>query len=191
LEALRKFGFKIFYGDVTRPDLLHAAGIEKASLLIVAIDGKEPINELVHYVRKNYPHVPIIARAVDRHHVYDLYAAGCRDIIRETFDSSVRTGRTAYEAMGMHPFDAELLARKFSEDDRYILREMAEVHDPEIPGHQNPAYVEKSRTLMAERDAQIFGKGQAFAARNDQGWLPPTSKDVTSLKADHKKSSEN
>ncbi|MGI9402016.1 MAG: cation:proton antiporter, partial [Rhizobiaceae bacterium] len=185
LEVLRSFGFKIFYGDATRPDLLHAAGIEKAKLLVVAIDGKEAISELVHYVRKNYPHVPIVSRAVDRHHVYDLYAAGCREIIRETFDSSVRAGRTAYEVMGMHPFDAELLARKFFEDDRYILREVAEVHDPEIPSHENTAYVEKMRTLMAERDAQIYGKGQAFASRTDQGWLPPSTKDVETVKTEH------
>jgi len=185
LEVLRSFGFKAFFGDATRPDLLHAAGIERARLLIVAIDGKEQVNALVHHVRKNHPHVPIIARAADRQHVYDLYAAGCRDIIRETFDSSVRTGRTAYEALGMHPFDAELLARKFAEDDRYILKEMAVVHDPDIPIHENPAYVEKSRTLMEEREAQIFGKGRAFASETDQGWSPPGQKDVDAVLANH------
>ncbi len=187
LEVLRSFGFKVFYGDATRPDLLHAAGIEKARLLIVAIDRKEQVDALVHHVRKSHPHVPIIARAMDREHVYDLFAAGCRDIIRETFDSSVRTGRTAYEALGMHPFDAELLARKFAEDDRYILREMAVVHDPEIPIHENPAYVEKSRTLMAEREAQIFGKGRAFASETDSGWSPPGQKDVEAVLASHEK----
>jgi len=185
LEVLRSFGFKAFFGDATRPDLLHAAGIERARLLIVAIDGKEQVNALVHHVRKNHPHVRIIARAADRQHVYDLYAAGCRDIIRETFDSSVRTGRTAYEALGMHPFDAELLARKFAEDDRYILKEMAVVHDPDIPIHENPAYVEKSRTLMEEREAQIFGKGRAFASETDQGWSPPGQKDVDAVLANH------
>ena len=185
LEVLRSFGFKVFYGDATRPDLLHAAGIDKARLLIVAIDGKEQVSALVHHVRQNYPDVPIIARAMDRPHVYDLYAAGCRDIIRETFDSSVRAGRTAYEALGMHPFESELLARKFTEDDRYILKEMAVVHDPEIPSHENPAYVEKSRTLMAEREAQIFGKGRAFASETDQGWSPPGQKDVEAAIANH------
>jgi len=185
LEALRSFGFKVFFGDATRPDLLHAAGIDKARLLIVAIDGKEQVNALVHHVRKNHPHIPIIARAIDRPHVYDLYAAGCRDIIRETFDSSVRAGRTAYEALGMHPFESELLARKFTEDDRHILKEMAVVHDPKIPSHENPAYVEKSRILMEERDAQIFGKGRAFASKTDAGWSPPGQKDVEAVLVHH------
>ena len=187
LEALRAFGFKVFFGDATRPDLLHAAGIDKARLLIVAIDGKEQINALVHHVRQNHPDIPIIARAMDRQHVYDLYAAGCRDIIRETFDSSVRAGRTAYEALGMHPFDSELLARKFAEDDRHILKEMAVVHDPEIPSHKNPAYVEKSRTLMEEREAQIFGKGRAFASETDSGWSPPGQKDVEAILGHHER----
>ncbi|MEM9107516.1 MAG: cation:proton antiporter [Pseudomonadota bacterium] len=186
LEMLRSFGFKVFFGDATRPDLLHAAGIEKAQLLIVAIDGKEQINALVHYVRENHPHVKIIARAVDRQHVYDLFSLGCDEIIRETFDSSVRTGRTAFEFLGMHPFDAELVSRKFAEDDRFILKEMAMVHDPDIPTSENQAYIEKSRTLMAEREAQIYGKSKAFNLDSDRGWLPPSDKDVQAILSGHK-----
>ena len=182
LEMLRTFGFKVFYGDATRPDLLHAAGIHKARLLIVAMDGREQINALVHHARHHYPDLPIIARAVDRPHVYDLYAAGVREIIRETFDSSVRTGRTAFEVLGMHPFEAELLARKFTEDDRHIIREMAEVYDPDIPIGENAAYVEKSKTLMEEREKQIFGKGRAFATETDSGWSPPGLEDAATLK---------
>ncbi|WP_170334839.1 cation:proton antiporter domain-containing protein [Ruegeria arenilitoris] len=187
LELLRSFGFKVFFGDATRPELLHAAGISKARLLVIAIDGKEQINSLVHHVRHNYPSVKIIARAINRQHVYDLYAAGVQEIIRETFDSSVRTGRSAFETLGMHPFEAELLARQFSEDDRHILQDMAEVYDPNIPLQENAAYIEKSRALMEERDAQIFGKGEAYGDRAESGWLPPSGKDVEALKANHVK----
>lgn len=185
LDLLRSFGFKVFFGDATRPDLLHAAGIEKAKLLIIAIDGKEQINALVHYARENYPHVPVIARAVDRQHVYDLFSMGCTEIIRETFDSSVRTGRSAMEQLGMHPFDAELAARKFAEDDRHILKEMAQVHDPDIPTSQNAAYIEKSKTLMKEREEQIFGKRDVFDLNTDRGWHPPTDEDLDAILAEH------
>ncbi|MEM8800787.1 MAG: cation:proton antiporter [Pseudomonadota bacterium] len=167
LEVLRSFGFKVFYGDATRPDLLHAAGIQNAKLFIVAIDDKEQISELVRYVRHHYPDLPIIARAVDRLHVYDLFAAGCREIIRETFDSSVRAGRTAFETLGMPKSTAEELARRFTEDDRYILREMAEVYDPNIPTHKNEAYVKKSKMLMEEREAQILGDARFY--NQDEG----------------------
>ena len=185
LDMLRSFGFKVFFGDATRPDLIHAAGIDKAKLLVVAIDGKEQINALVHYVRENHPHVPIISRAVDRQHCYDLYAMGVAEIIRETFDSSVRTGRSAFEQLGMHPFDAELVARKFAEDDRHILKEMAMVHDPDIPTSENEAYIEKSKTLMAEHEAQIFGKREAFDLDTDRGWQPPSELDLEAIVAEH------
>jgi len=181
LDTLRSYGFKAFYGDATRPDLLHAAGIENAQLLIIAIDGKEQITALAHHVRKAHPNVKILARAVDRHHVYDLYAAGCDEIVRETFDSSVRMGRSAYEALGMHPFDAEQLARNFTDDDRHILAELAEVYDPTIPTHQNAAYMEKAKTVSDAREAQIFGKGRAFETRTDRGWTPPTKADVDAV----------
>jgi CPA2 family monovalent cation:H+ antiporter-2 len=186
LEVLRTFGFKIFYGDATRTDLLHAAGIHNAKLIVIAIDGREQINTLVRYVRKHHPELPVVVRAVDRQHVHDLYANGCHHIIRETFDSSVRTGRTAFELLGVHPFQAELLARKFTEDDRHILKEMAEVYDPDIPNHENTAYIEKSRILMDEREAQIFGKGKVYSADSDAGWAPPQKKDVDAIELHHK-----
>ncbi len=187
LDMLRAFGLKVFYGDATRPDLLHAAGIEHAKLLVVAIDEKHHITEMVKYVRKTYPNVHIIARAVDRPHVYDLYQAGCRDVIRESFDSSVRAGRSAFEALGMHSFDAEQMARKFSEDDRHIMAQLAEVYDPSIPIHENAEFVKRSREVMGEREAEIFGGGRAFKTRTDRGWTPPNEDDVAAVLANHTK----
>ncbi|MCB1648528.1 MAG: cation:proton antiporter [Pseudomonadales bacterium] len=143
LEMLRTFGFKVYYGDATRPDLLHAAGIDEADMLIIAIDGKEQITALTRYVVQTHPHVHIVARAIDRHHVYDLWAAGCRDIVRETFDSSLRLGRSALIAMGMTLEEAMQLSHDFETVDRRFMREVADLYDPSIPPHKNPAYVAK------------------------------------------------
>jgi CPA2 family monovalent cation:H+ antiporter-2 len=181
LEALRPFGLKVFFGDASRADLLHAAGIEEAKLLVIAIDNKEQITQMVHYVHSTYPHVHIIARAIDRTHVYDLYAAGCRDIIRDVFDSSVRAGRSAFEAMGMHPLDAEKAAQEFVVDDRRLLVEMAEVYDPNIPTHLNEPLVAKTKEIIEEMDAKIYGSGHAFNSRLDRGWMPPNLKDVKAI----------
>jgi len=178
LEMLRAFGLKVFYGDATRPDLLHAAGIAEAKLLVIAIDDKEGATELTRYVTQNHPDVHIVARAQDRNHVYDLYAAGCRDIIRDTFDSALRSGRSALEALGVHPFDAELKARDFQDRDRRAIRELAAVYDPDIELHRNAAYVARTRELMAEQEAMLLGKPGAFAMRADRGWSPPTARDV-------------
>jgi len=178
LEALRAFGFKVFFGDASRPDLLHAAGIENAKLLIVALDNRDQITELVRYVCKHHPHVHVIARAVSREHVYDLYAVGCRDMIRETFDSSVRIGRSAFEALGAHAFDAEQMTRAFVQEDRKMLREMAEVYDPDIPNHKNPVFVTRAREVLARQQDELSGGGRVLGAMNDRRWSPPTPKDV-------------
>jgi CPA2 family monovalent cation:H+ antiporter-2 len=80
LEMLRKFGVKVYFGDAMRPDLLHAAGIEEAKMLVIAIDERKNATELVRYVTEKYPHVYVVVRAIDRHHVYELWAAGARDV---------------------------------------------------------------------------------------------------------------
>ena len=72
LAAMGRFEMRHYFGDATRADLLHAAGIADARLLIVAIDDREQISELVQYVVRNNPDVHVITRAVDRDHVYDL-----------------------------------------------------------------------------------------------------------------------
>ncbi|MEP0521192.1 MAG: cation:proton antiporter [Hyphomicrobiales bacterium] len=178
LEMLRTFGFKIFFGDATRPDLLHAAGIDEAKMLVVAIDDKDQANELVHYVKHNHPHVVIVARARDRNHVYELYSAGAREIIRETFDSSIRAGRSALEALGMHPYDAELHVRSYVEDDKFSIGELAQLYDADIPAHENAPYVARAKELIAEQEAAMRGEKNTFSSRADRGWTPPTSADV-------------
>ena len=182
LEMLRTFGFRVYFGDATRPDLLHAAGIENASILVVAIDEREQITELTRYVGQTYPHVHIVARAIDRTHVYDLYAAGCRDIIRETFDSGVRAGRSTLEALGLHPFEAERKARQFVDYDRRAIAELASLYDPDLPLHQNHAYVEKSKEIRDGNEAMLRGEDPAFAARADRAWSPPSLEDVEAAK---------
>lgn len=166
LEMLRAFNMKVYYGDATRPDLLHAAGIDSADILVIAIDDKEHITELVRYMTKTHPHVHLIARAVDRHHVYDLWAADCRDIVRETFDSSLRIGRSALIALGQSEAKAQQVSTLFEKVDRRFMREMADLYDPEVLPHQNPAYVRKVIELNEEWARQI--KDKTFASKDDE-----------------------
>jgi CPA2 family monovalent cation:H+ antiporter-2 len=178
LERLRPFGIKVFFGDAMRPDLLHAAGIAEAKMLVVAIDDKENATELVKYVTENYPRVYIVARAIDRHHVYELYSAGCRDIIRDTFDSSVRAGRSALEALGFHPYDAERQARGFVLNDKDQMLALASSYDPDIPVHQNEEYVRRAKEYIDRYSDVMKGNAAAFGSRLDRGWVPPTLEDL-------------
>lgn len=159
LDILRKYGIShAYFGDATRPDLLHAAGIEKAKLLIVTIDDRHQITELVSYAVRNYPNLHVIARAVDRHHTYELWAHGCRDIIRETYDSSLRIGRSAYEALGTPREAAEKMKEAFHEMDQNSMIEVADVYDMNIPAHENDAYVSKIRERAESWETDLHAR---------------------------------
>ena len=178
LEMLRAFGVKVFYGDATRPDLLHAAGIDDARMLVIAIDDKQQAVELVRYMTKQHPNVYLVARAIDRHHVYELWGAGARDIIRENFDGAVRAGRSALQALGLHPYEAERQTRGFVDNDQAQMRELAELFDPDIPAHENAPYVERAKEYIARTGDAMRGKSAGFASRIDRGWVPPSVEDV-------------
>jgi CPA2 family monovalent cation:H+ antiporter-2 len=178
LEILRTYGIEVYFGDAMRPDLLKAAGIEGAKMLVIAIDERESATELVRYVTENYPNVYIVARARDRHHVYELWSAGARDIIRETFDSSLRAGRSALEALGLHPYDAERQVRGFVLNDREQMYESASVYDPNVPPHENVAYVETTKKFLRRYEEVMRGNSAAFGSRLDRGWVPPSLDDL-------------
>ena len=178
---LRAFGIKVFFGDATRPDMLHAAGIENAHMLVIAIDDRQRSLEMVRYVVENYPDVHVLVRAFDRRHVYELWAAGARDVIRENFDGAVRAARSALEALGVHPYEAEQQTRGFVESDKKMVRELAGLYDPDIPVHENAAYVAKTREMTALIEANMRGSSAVFGSRADRGWVPPTKKDVETV----------
>ncbi|GAB5448292.1 cation:proton antiporter domain-containing protein [Gymnodinialimonas sp.] len=143
LDIMAKFGVKNYFGDATRPDLLAAAGLGEAKVLIVAIDDRESISQIVEYAHKTYPNLHIIARATDRDHVYDLWFHGCRDIIRETYDSTLRMGRSAFQALGLEPEAAQEMVDAFNAHDRRAMIAVASVHKMGVAPHENPEYMAK------------------------------------------------
>ncbi|MBT8412486.1 MAG: cation:proton antiporter [Octadecabacter sp.] len=152
VQLMRTFGFKGFFGDPTRPDILNAAGLDHAAVLVVALDDKQAAVKLAKYARTQRPDLHIVARARDRVHVYELYAAGANDIVRELFDSSLRAGRYVLENLGLSEYEASEAEMTFYHHDRRILRDLAEVWDPNIPISQNAEYIERSKA--ANRDLE-------------------------------------
>lgn len=124
IDLLRKFGFKVFYGDATRLDLLHAAGAAKARLLVVAIDGVEDSLALVDRARAEFPNLRIVARARNVRHWLELQDRGVEAVERETFESALRTGRAALEALGMEPYEAREVADGFRRYNVALLRRL-------------------------------------------------------------------
>lgn len=159
LAMLRKFGLnRVYYGDATRPDLLEAAGIAHAKTLVIAIDEKEAITELTRYVSHHYPSVHLVARAVNRMHVYELWAAGCRDIIRETYDSSLRASRSALEGIGYSRESAQRMVSAFEELDRTLMVEMADLYNPDVPIEENHEYIQKIKDMHEDWEQELKGR---------------------------------
>jgi glutathione-regulated potassium-efflux system ancillary protein KefC len=114
VEVLRRIGFKVFYGDATRTDLLRAAGAAQARALVVAIDEVEDSLALVDAVRRDYPNLPLFARARNVTHYYQLLDRGVQVIERETFESALLLGRRVLtEGLGHSAFRTRQAAFRF------------------------------------------------------------------------------
>ncbi|WP_322865371.1 monovalent cation:proton antiporter-2 (CPA2) family protein [Aquicoccus sp. G2-2] len=158
IRLMRRFGFKGFFGDPTRPELLQAAGLSEASVFVVALDDPKAALKIVTYVRKQRPDIFIIARAQDRPQVFRLHRAGADKIVREMFDSSLRAGRYALEQIGLSEYEAAEAQQAFYTHDRKALRELADLWDPTIPAGHNKAYIDRARELQNELETSLLAR---------------------------------
>jgi CPA2 family monovalent cation:H+ antiporter-2 len=156
IDTLRRFGVKGYYGDPSRPELLEAAGLSEAQVLVVAVDEPAKAVQIVKFVRGRRPDIHIVARAFDRVHVYELYQAGANDIVRETFDSSVRAGRYVLENMGFSEYEAANVSKAFFRLDRVAMRDLAELWVPGQPVDRNPAYIERAKKLDRDLETALI-----------------------------------
>jgi glutathione-regulated potassium-efflux system ancillary protein KefC len=124
IELLKRFGFRIFYGDATRLDLLRAAGAEQAKLLVVAIDDGPSALRLVELAQEHFPRMKIVARARNVGEYMQLRRRGVRRIERETFESALRAGRDALEELGLDPYEAREWADRFRLHNVQTLEEL-------------------------------------------------------------------
>jgi monovalent cation:proton antiporter-2 (CPA2) family protein len=122
IEVIRRFGGRVYFGDATRPEILAAAQVEKARAVVVCISSVEDSLKTVELLRRNYPHVPIYARARDRNHAHRLMDLGVEQIIRETFLSAVEMSRRVLVETGLSYQEAERTVRIFAERDEHRLR---------------------------------------------------------------------
>jgi CPA2 family monovalent cation:H+ antiporter-2 len=164
IQRMRRFGIKGFLGDPTRPELLNAAGLREARVLVVALDDPEAALRLVAFARRERPDLHIVARARDRTHVFRLFQAGANDIVREMFDSSMRAGRYVLENMGLSEFEAAEVTRVFYQHDRHSVRELASLWDPKVPTTENAAYISRAKELEAELQTMLLSQMEEAAA---------------------------
>lgn len=156
VELLRRFDFRVYYGDATRLDLLHAAGAGRAQLLVVAVDDPETSVRLVDAVREHFPKVQIVARARNVGHWQELRSRGVRIVEREMFEGAITVGRRALEILGVRPYEAREAADKFR---RHNITSLEAVlpHWQDVQGRTNMAKSarEQLEKQMEEDRAQL------------------------------------
>jgi monovalent cation:proton antiporter-2 (CPA2) family protein len=167
IDVLRRFGYKVYYGDASRVDLLEAAGARDAQALVVAVDEREKIDEIVETARKHFPHLRLFARAFDRVHAYELINKGVDHVHREVFASSVDMGVDVLQAMGRHPFEAHRAARTFkSHDEKLVRLSAAHADDTE-------KLVDIARKGRAEIENVLGEDMRTSELPQDHAWEPP------------------
>jgi monovalent cation:proton antiporter-2 (CPA2) family protein len=164
IELLRRFGFKVFYGDASRLDLLHSAGAKQAKLLIIAIDDREKIIEMVDLAHKHFPHLKILARAIDRRHAYELIRRGVDVVQRETFDSSLTMGVEALKLLGVRSYKAHRAAQTFKQHDEEALHEIAYFEGDE------KGLVARSRQLAKDLEQLLRVDDAELTHEADRAW---------------------
>ncbi len=151
IELVRQFGFKAYYGDITRPDVLEAAGIAQARLFVLAIDDPEDALETARYVKTHYPHVRILARARNRTHAFDFMALEI-EVVRETFFSALHLAEKMLREIGYDQAKASRAVQHFRKHDERMMQESLSIrHDDEkLIENSHRAREELARLLRQE-----------------------------------------
>lgn len=132
VDVMRRFDFRVYYGDATRLDLLHAAGAGRAELLVVAIDDPDTSVRLVEAVQEHFPRLQVVARARDVAHWQRLRSRGVSVVERETFESAIVVGRRSLERLGVRPYEARERADQFRRHNVQSLEQVLPVWANEV-----------------------------------------------------------
>jgi len=169
IEAMRRFGWRVYYGDATRLDLMRTAGADKARVIVVAIDDIEQSIDCVKMIRSNFANATIVARARNVQHYYELHELGVRLIERETLDSALMSARSALEQLGWQPHQARNLALRFR---RHNVEQLAALA---------PHRADEARLIAAARQGrqqleELFAleRQQAAERKARAGWSGAT-----------------
>jgi voltage-gated potassium channel Kch len=178
VETFRQFGIKSFYGDASREEMLRAAGLEKAKLFVLAIDDREKSLQIVKVVQKEFPHVEILARAIDLEHHYELITLGVKKIYRETFGSAMEMGVDALRFCGFRATQAHRAAHLFRLGEESNLAEIFHVWNDDA------AIVSKVRHQMENLEALLHRDSQRQSAPDGRWDVGNLIRDIAAMQKD-------
>jgi len=165
IDAMRRFGWRVFYGDATRLDLMRTAGADKARVIVLAIDDVEKSVEAATMISENFPNATIVARARNVQHLYELHELGVRLIERETLDSALMSARSVLEELGWEPHQARNLALRFRRHNVAQVTSMAPHRNDEA---KLIAAAKQGRQQLEEQFAQE--REEALKRQARAGW---------------------
>lgn len=151
IQAMRRFGFEVYYGDARRLDLLEAAGAAHAKVLVVALDDADSINEVVSLCRRHFPQLQLMVRARDVAHLYQLRKLGVQHIQRELFESSLMQGRQVLTALGLGAYEAREVADRFRAANLDLIDKMEQVREQQ----DEKTYLQLLRQSREELQRQL------------------------------------
>ncbi|MBB6506812.1 glutathione-regulated potassium-efflux system protein KefB [Rhizobium soli] len=167
IRDIGDFGFKVYYGDGVRPEILHAAGAATARAILICVDDKEAALKIAEIVKEEFPLVPVLARAYDRGHAIDLLKAGVDYQIRETYDSALSFGGEVLRALGEADETALQMVEEFREIDRerFALEQVGGIYAGRslIKGNAQPADIIAAKTAR-ERERRAAAQDAAQGA---------------------------
>ena len=162
VNLMRKYGYKVYYGDATQVELLRSAGAEAAESIVITCNEPEDTMKLVQICQQHFPHLHILARARGRVEAHELLQAGVTQFTRETFSSALELGRKTLVTLGMHPHQAQRAQLHFRRLDMMMLRELMPVHTDTV---------QISRVREARRELEeIFQREMQQERRQLDGW---------------------
>lgn len=163
VDLLRKMGFKVYYGDATRYDLLHAAGAAKAKIIILALDNEEKRIEMIETIKKHFPHLRMLVRARNRFDAYEQMNAGMLHVYRETLDTAIRLGVDVMKLLGFRAYSAQRAARTFIKVDELNMKKLASIRERE-------QYIMTAKQLIEELESVLRTDLVTPSLQNDAGW---------------------
>ncbi|MEA1228563.1 monovalent cation:proton antiporter-2 (CPA2) family protein [Acinetobacter sp. IRS14] len=117
IQNAEKFGFKIYYGDGCRLDILHASGAATAQAIVVCVDSKETTNRIVELVTHEFPLAKLLVRSYDREHSLHLVKQKVDFMIRETFESAIKFGGVILQELGVDEDEVERITEEIRDLD--------------------------------------------------------------------------
>jgi monovalent cation:proton antiporter-2 (CPA2) family protein len=165
VDILGRLGVKVYYGDASRLELLEAAGCARARLFVLAVDDQEVANAIAETVRKHFPDLPIVARARDRVHYFELARLGVSHPHRETFAAAWEAGIEALRALGMRANTAHRIARRWRDHEERSLQDLMTLW-----GGDRDVYFARARRAMEEAERLMRQPGPGVGIEHDAAW---------------------